>query len=59
MAVPPPLHEVLEGKQVAPLRCRLIVQVAESAELKVSGSDGPLAAHVDQLNADLADFVKT
>jgi hypothetical protein len=35
MAVPPPLHEVLEGKQESPLRCRLIVQVAESAELKV------------------------
>jgi hypothetical protein len=59
-AVPPPLHEVLEGKQVSPLRCRLIVQVAEGAELKVyPGSDGLFAAHADQLNADLTDFAKT
>jgi hypothetical protein len=35
MADPPPLHEVLEGKQVSPLRCRLTVQIAEGAELKV------------------------
>jgi hypothetical protein len=35
MAVPLPLHEVLEGKQVSPLRCRLIVQIAEGVELKV------------------------
>jgi hypothetical protein len=51
---------VLEGKQVSPLRCRLIVQVAEGAELKVyPGSDGLFAAHADQLYADLTDFAKT
>jgi len=59
MAVPLPLHEVLEGKQVSPLRCRLIVQIAEGAELMVyPGSDGLFAAHADQLNADLTDFVQ-
>jgi hypothetical protein len=44
-AVPPPLHKVLEGKQVSPLRCRLIVQVAEGAEadgrLGRAGATGP------------------
>jgi hypothetical protein len=60
MAVPLPLHEVLEGKQVSPLRCRLIVQIAEGVELKVyPGSDGLFAAHADQLNADLTDFGET
>jgi hypothetical protein len=39
---------------VAPLRCRLIVQIAEGAELKVHpGSHGLSAAHADQLNAEL------
>jgi hypothetical protein len=56
MAVPLPLHEILEGKQVSPLRCRLIAQTAEGAELMVyPGSDGLSA---DQLNADLTDFVQ-
>jgi hypothetical protein len=60
MAVPLPLHEVLEGKQVSPLRCRLIVQIAEGVELKVyPGSDSLFAAHADQLNADLTDFGET
>ena len=60
MAAPPPLHEVREGKQVPPLRCRLIVQIAEGPELKVyPGSDGLFAAHADQLNADRTDFVET
>jgi hypothetical protein len=45
---------------VSPLRCRLIVRIAEGVELKVyMGSDGLFAAHADQLNADLADFVGT
>jgi hypothetical protein len=60
VAAPPPLHKVLEGKQVSPLRYRLTVQIAEGAELKVyRGSDGLFAAHTDQLNANLTDFVKT
>jgi hypothetical protein len=60
MAVPLPLHVILEGKQASPLRCRLIAQIAEGAELMVyPGSDGLSAAHADQLNADLTDFVKT
>jgi hypothetical protein len=59
MAVPLPLHEILEGKQASPLRCRLIAQIAEGAELMVyPGSDGLSAAHADQLNADLTDFVQ-
>jgi hypothetical protein len=45
---------------VSPLRCRLIVQVAEGAELELyPGSHGLFVAHADQLNADLTDFVKT
>jgi hypothetical protein len=60
MAVPPPLHEAREGKQVSPLRCRLIVQIARGAEVKVyPGSDGLFAAHADQLSADRTDFVET
>jgi hypothetical protein len=59
MAVPLPLHEARGRKAGAAVAVPADRADRRGRELMVyPGSDGLFAAHADQLNADLADFVQ-